>query len=72
MCPLIKHREFSSLHEAWNARSDANLYGQRSQNEAVNSRLKQKYGAFVRLRHWWKRFRELALAYLTHNLDRTL
>lgn len=49
--PLIKHREFSSLHEAWNARLDADLYGQRSQNETVNSRIKRKYGAFVRSRH---------------------
>ena len=70
--PLIKHREFSPLHKAWNARLDADLYGQRSQNEAVNSRLKRKYGAFVRLRHWWKQFREPALACLTHNLDQTL
>jgi len=49
--PLIKHREFSSLHRACNARLDAGLYGQRSQNETVNSRLKRKYGAFVRSRH---------------------
>lgn len=27
--PLIKHREFSSLHKAWNARLDADLYGQK-------------------------------------------
>jgi len=46
--PLIKHRGFSSLHKAWNARLDTDLYGQRSQNETVNSRLKRKYGAFVR------------------------
>jgi len=52
--PVIKHREFSPLHKAWNARLDANLYGQRSQNETVNSRLKRKYGAFVRSRHWWE------------------
>jgi IS5 family transposase len=49
--PLIKHREFSSLHKAWNARLDADIYGQRSQNETVNSRLKRKYGPFVRSRH---------------------
>jgi IS5 family transposase len=24
--PLLKHREFSSLHKAWNARLDADLY----------------------------------------------
>ncbi len=29
--PLIKHREFTSLHKAWSARMDADLYGQRSQ-----------------------------------------
>ena len=70
--PLIKHREFSSLHKAWNARLDTDLYGQRSQNETVNSRLKRKYGAFIRSRHWWKQFRELAITCLTHNLDRSL
>ncbi|WP_242492720.1 IS5 family transposase, partial [Halogeometricum borinquense] len=33
--PLIKHREFSSHHKVSNARLDADLYGQRSQNETV-------------------------------------
>ena len=70
--PLIKHREFSSLHRAWNARLDADLYGQRSQNETVNSRLKRKYGAFVRSRYWWKQFRELVVGCLTHNIDKAL
>jgi IS5 family transposase len=70
--PLIKHREFSSLHRAWNARLDASLYGQRSQNETVNSRLKRKYGAFVRSRYWWKQFRELVVGCLTHNIDKAL
>jgi IS5 family transposase len=70
--PLIKHREFSSLHKAWNARLDTDLYGQRSQNETVNSSLKRKYGAFVRSRHWWKQFRELVVGCLTHNIDNSL
>ena len=70
--PLIKHREFSSLQKAWNARLDTELYGQRSQSETVNSRLKRKYGAFVRLRRWWKQFRELAFVCIVHNLDRAL
>jgi IS5 family transposase len=69
---LIKHREFSSLHKAWNARLDADLYGQRRQNETVNSRLKRKYGAFVRSRYWWKQFRELVVGCLTHNIDKAL
>ena len=49
---LIKHRTFSSLQKAWNARLDRELYGQRSQSETVNSRLKRKYGSFMRSRHW--------------------
>ena len=70
--PLIKHREFSPLQKAWNARLDTELYGQRSQSETVNSGLKRKYGAFVRSRRWWKQFRELALACIVHNLDQPL
>ncbi|GCF12649.1 hypothetical protein Harman_05840 [Haloarcula mannanilytica] len=50
--PVIKHREFSPLHKAWNSQLDADLYGQRSQNEIVKSRIKRKYGAFVRSRLW--------------------
>ena len=70
--PLITHREFSALCEARNARLDADLYSQRSQNETVNSSLKPKYGAFVRSRHWWKQFRELVVGCLTHNIDKSL
>ena len=70
--PLIKHHEFSSLHKAWNTRLNADLYGQRSQNETVNSRLKRKYGAFIRSRLWWKQFREPAVGCLTHNIDKAL
>jgi IS5 family transposase len=70
--PVIKHRGFSSLHKAWNVRLDADIHGQRSQNETVNSRLKRKYGAFVRSRRWWKQFRELVVGCLTHNIDKTL
>jgi len=70
--PFIKHREFSSLHKAWNARRDADLYGQRSQNETATSRLKRKYGAFICSRKWWKRFREITLVCLVHNLDKAL
>jgi IS5 family transposase len=50
--PLIKHHEFTSPHKAWNTRLDADLYGQRSQSEIVNSTLKRKYGTFVRSRRW--------------------
>ncbi len=48
--PLIKHREFSALQKAWNTRLETDPYGQRSQSKTVDSRLKRKYGAFVRSR----------------------
>jgi IS5 family transposase len=68
--PVIKHREFSSLHKAWNTRLNSDLYGQRSQNEMVNSRFNRKYGGFVCSRLWWKQFRELVVGCLTHNIDK--
>lgn len=70
--PLIKHREFTSLHKAWNVRLDANLYGQRSQSETVNSTPKRKYRTFVRSRRWWNQFCEPTIACLIHNIDRSL
>ena len=70
--PLIKHREFTPLHKAWNERLDIDLYGQRSQSETVNSTLKRRYGAFVRSQSWWKQFRELTITCLIHNVDRSL
>ncbi|WP_394354380.1 transposase [Haloterrigena gelatinilytica] len=48
------------------------LYGQRSQSETVNSTLKRKYGAFVRSQRWWKQSRELTIACLIRNIDRSL
>lgn len=63
--PEAVNRQFTSFHKAWNSRLDADLYGQRSQNETVNSRLKRRYGAFIQSRYWWKQFRELRTAYLT-------
>ncbi len=38
----------------------------------MNSRLKRKYGTFVRSRHWWKQFHELVVGCLTHNIDKAL
>ena len=46
--PLIKHREFTSLHKAWNARFDADHYGQRSQlNAQVEARSVRPFTAMV-------------------------
>ncbi len=70
--PLIKHWEFTSLHRAWNAPLDSDLYHRRNMNETVNAAIKQKFGAFVRSRLWWKQFRELAIKCVVHNLERAL
>lgn len=70
--PLIKHRELSSLHEAWNARLDSDFYYRRNMNETVDATIKQKYGAFVLSRRWWKQFRELVIECVVHNIERTL
>jgi IS5 family transposase len=70
--PLIRHREFSSLQKAWNARLDTGLHDQRSRSETVSSQLKANYGVLVRSLRWWKQFRELAFTYIDHDPDRTL
>lgn len=41
-------------------------------NETVNATIKQKYGAFVRSRRWWKQFRKLVINCVVHNLERGL
>jgi IS5 family transposase len=70
--PLIKHREFTPLHKAWNAHLDSDLYHRRNMNETVNAAIKQKFGAFVRSRLWWKQFRELVIKCVVHNVERGL
>ncbi len=39
--PLIKHREFTSLHKAWNARLNSDLYHRRNMSETVNAAIKR-------------------------------
>ncbi len=41
-------------------------------NETVNATIKRKFGAFVRSRRWWKRFRELVIKCVVHNLEQAL
>jgi len=41
-------------------------------NETVNAAIKQKFGAFVRSRRWWKQFREPVIKRVVHNLEREL
>ncbi|WP_418286859.1 IS5 family transposase [Halorubrum sp. DTA46] len=68
--PVIKHREFTPLHKAGNARLDSDLYNRRNMNETVNAAIKQKFGAFVRSRRWWKQFRELVIKCVVYNIER--
>jgi IS5 family transposase len=57
--PVIKHREFSSLDRAHNARLDDEIYGQRSVVESVFAAIKQRFGETLRARTWFGQFREL-------------
>ncbi|MEA1905052.1 MAG: IS5 family transposase [Candidatus Hadarchaeota archaeon] len=70
--PVIKHREFTSLQKAWNARQDKKLYNQRNQNESVNSVIKRKYGSYVRSKIWYRQFREVFVKCIVYNLDRAI
>jgi len=70
--PLIKHREFTSLHKAWNVLLDDDLYGQRNQNESVNSTIGRKYESNVFSRKWYKQFREIVAKCIVHNLERAI
>lgn len=70
--PLIKHREFSNLHKAWNALLDEDLYGQRNQNETVNSTIGRKFDSSVFSRTWYKQFREIIAKCIVHNLERAI
>lgn len=69
---LVKHREFTSLHKAWTARLNSDLYHRRNMNGTVNATIKQKFGASVRSRLWWEQVRELVIKYIVHNLERSL
>jgi IS5 family transposase len=70
--PLIKHREFTSLDVAHNARMDGDLYGQRSKAETVNASIKQRYGSELTATTWYGEFRELAIKCIVHNLRRAV
>jgi IS5 family transposase len=67
---VIKHREFTLLDAAHNARMDADLYGQRAISESVNSSIKQRYGSKLAATTWYGEFRELVIKCIVHNLRR--
>jgi len=59
--PVIRHREFTSLDAAHNARIDDDIYHQRPIVESVFHAMKQRFGATLRARIWFGQFRELVL-----------
>ena len=68
--PVIKHREFTSLDKAHNARMDADRTGQRAISKSVNSSIKQHYGSELTATSWYRGFRELVIKCIVHNLRR--
>lgn len=67
--PVIKHREFSPLDVAHNARHDDDIYHRRSVVESVFFALKQRYGDTLRARTWFGEFRELVLKAAVRNVE---
>jgi len=70
--PVIKHREFSSLDAAHNARLDDETYHRRSVVESVIRTLKRRFGDTLRARTWFGQFRELALKAAVKNIEAAL
>jgi len=70
--PLIKHREFTSLHKAWNARLELISTDREVNQRRSTQRSNESTVPSVRSRQWWKQFRELVLRCLVHNIDRAL
>jgi IS5 family transposase len=70
--PLIKHREFTPLDLAHNAKLDDERYGQRWMCETVFSVIKRSLGFAVRARTWYRQFRETMLTFAVYNVKRSL
>ncbi|MFW6436778.1 MAG: IS5 family transposase [Halococcoides sp.] len=66
--PVIKHRIFSSLDRAHNARLDDEVYGQRAVVESIFAAIKQRFGETLRARTWFGQFRELVLKAAAFNV----
>jgi IS5 family transposase len=70
--PVIKHREFSPLDAAHNARLDDETYHRRSVVESVIRSLKKRFGDTLRARSWFGQFRELTVKAAVKNIEDTL
>lgn len=67
--PVIKHREFSSLDAAHNARIDDDIYHRRSVVESVFASLRRRFNDTIRARTWFGQFRELVLKAAVKNIE---
>lgn len=70
--PLIKHRLYSSLDRAHNARMNSRWYNRRWMVETAFSAIKRTLGSAVRARSWHLEFREMILKCTVYNLRRTV
>lgn len=70
--PMIKHREFTSLDLAHNARLDEDVYNRRSVSECVIRVLKQRYGDRIRAATWYAQFRELVCKCAVKNIEASI
>jgi IS5 family transposase len=69
--PLIKHREFTHLDRAHNARMKDDDYNQRWMAETVFSNIKRTLGKAVRARLWNREFREMILKAAVYNIKKS-
>ncbi len=69
--PLIKHRIYSSLDHAHNARISSLWYNRHWMAETVFSSIKRMLGSAVRARSWNLEFREMVVKCAVYNLRRT-
>jgi IS5 family transposase len=67
--PVIKHREFSSIDAAHNARIDDDTYHRRSVVESVFASLRRRFDDTLRARTWFGQFRELVLKAAVKNIE---
>ena len=70
--PLIKHRIYSSLDCAHNARMNSNSYNRRWMVETAFSAIKRTHGGAERARSWPLELREVILKCTVYNLRRTV
>ena len=70
--PVIKHREFSSLDAAHNARIDDTTCHQGSIAEAVFFALRERFDGVLRARIWFGQFREVVLKSAVRNIEQSL